>query len=217
MSPRKSNPATSVSTLLTSLPTDDLSFMLANGQARYRSYEENVLLYLPGDPCIAIDLVVEGEIAVDKLDETGRLTRIIQFGAGEVFGANLVFSDLKIYPFTVTTLKKTKLLQFEPNALIQLAMKDRHVLESMLKAISTKSFVLSRGMDYLSGRSIEDKIRIYLKQNLPPDVKRLELNLSKKALAEYLGVSRTSLSRTLRLMKEAGVIDFDRSSITFLE
>jgi DNA-binding transcriptional regulator LsrR (DeoR family) len=40
--------------------------------------------------------------------------------------------------------------------------------------------------------------------------------ITKKALAEKMGVQRTSLSRELAKMKEDGIIDFDKKTITLL-
>ncbi len=216
MSTSKNTPSLPVQSLLQVLPESILTEWLSTGEARYHSFEAEAIVYLAGDPCSAVDLVAEGEIAVEKLDEEGRLTRISQFGKGEVFGANLIFSGLKVFPFGVTALKPSKLLRVESEALIKLAMQNRSVLLSLLKAISIKSFALSQGIDYLTGRSIEDKVLIYLRQNLPQGMTRLELTLTKKALAEYLDISRTSLSRALRQMKASGIIDYDRTSITLL-
>ena len=217
MSMSKTTPSPHIQSLLQILPEGILTEWLSTGEARYQTFEAEAIVYLAGDPCNAVDLVAEGEIAVEKLDEEGHLTRISQFGTGEVFGANLIFSGLKVFPFGVTALKPSKLLRVEPEALIKLSMQNRAVLLSLLKAISIKSFALSQGIDYLTGRSIEDKLLIYLRQNLPPGTTRLELTLSKKALAEYLDISRTSLSRALRQMKASGILDYDRASITLLK
>lgn len=204
-------------TLLQVLPEAVLSEWINTGTARYVKFDESALIYLAGDPCTAVDVVAEGQIVVEKMDEEGRLTRISQFGAGDVFGANLIFSGLKVFPFGVSALKPSKLLRIDPEALIRLAMANREVLLSLLMAISIKSFALSQGIDYLTGRSIEDKVLIYLRQNLQHGQIRLQPALSKKALAEYLDISRTSLSRALRQMKSDGLIDYDRSSITLLK
>jgi DNA-binding transcriptional regulator LsrR (DeoR family) len=46
--------------------------------------------------------------------------------------------------------------------------------------------------------------------------KIIKLNLTKKALAEKIGVQRTSLSRELSKMKKDGLILFDTNYITIL-
>jgi DNA-binding transcriptional regulator LsrR (DeoR family) len=45
----------------------------------------------------------------------------------------------------------------------------------------------------------------------------IKLNMTKKALAEKIGVQRTSLSRELAKMRKDGLIVFDRTSITLLK
>ena len=203
--------------LLDALSVSQVNTWCSEGKARLVALEEGELVYQAGDPCTGIDLIQEGEIAVEKLDEEGRLTRISQFGSGELFGANLIFSDFQRYPFSVTAIRPTKLLRLDPEALLQLAMRDKTILRSLLYGISAKSFVLSQGIDYLTGKTVEDKIMIYVKQNLSHGQRHLTLNLTKKSLAAYLDVSRTSLSRTLSQMKASGRIDYDRHSITLLE
>jgi CRP-like cAMP-binding protein len=46
---------------------------------------------------------------------------------------------------------------------------------------------------------------------------RIQLGITKKALAERIGVQRTSLSRELAKMKADGLIDFDDKTITLLK
>ncbi|MEA4939555.1 MAG: helix-turn-helix domain-containing protein, partial [Christensenella sp.] len=44
----------------------------------------------------------------------------------------------------------------------------------------------------------------------------IKLEITKKALAERIGVQRTSLSRELTKMRDEGLIDFDSESIKVL-
>ncbi|NLZ83309.1 MAG: winged helix-turn-helix domain-containing protein, partial [Clostridiales bacterium] len=44
----------------------------------------------------------------------------------------------------------------------------------------------------------------------------IKLNMTKKALAERIGVQRTSLSRELAKMRAEGLILFDKDAITIL-
>ena len=47
--------------------------------------------------------------------------------------------------------------------------------------------------------------------------KEIKLNMTKKELAERLGIQRTSLSRELNKMKKDGLIDYDAHSITICD
>ena len=61
----------------------------------------------------------------------------------------------------------------------------------------------------MSRTSIRDMLMQYLSaQAVIQKSMSIELSLSKKDLAEYFGVARTSLSREMKAMAEAGLIDF---------
>jgi len=47
--------------------------------------------------------------------------------------------------------------------------------------------------------------------------KEIILPLSRKEMAEYLGVQRPSLSREFINMKDEGLIDFERNNVTLLD
>ena len=71
-------------------------------------------------------------------------------------------------------------------------------------------------MHYVN-RTIRESIISYLnfeakKQNSSI----IKLSMTKKALAERIGVQRTSLSRELAKMREDGLIEFNSVSITLL-
>jgi CRP-like cAMP-binding protein len=67
-------------------------------------------------------------------------------------------------------------------------------------------------------RTIRQSIMTYLRrQSQLQKRQRIRLTLSKKALAEMFGISRTSLSRELGRMRDEGLIDFDQKTITILD
>ena len=65
-------------------------------------------------------------------------------------------------------------------------------------------------------KSIRDILMAYLqKQPTGTDGGRIALGMSKKALAERIGIQRTSLSRELQKMKADGLVSaYDHESIT---
>lgn len=46
---------------------------------------------------------------------------------------------------------------------------------------------------------------------------QIQLSISKKELADRIGVQRTSLSRELSKMRDEGIIDYDRNSIILIK
>ena len=46
---------------------------------------------------------------------------------------------------------------------------------------------------------------------------QIQLGITKKELADRIGVQRTSLSRELSKMRDEGIIDYDRNSIKLIK
>ena len=64
-------------------------------------------------------------------------------------------------------------------------------------------------------RTIRESVLRYLEQERKKqNTNRITLDMTKKALADRMGVQRTSLSRELSKMKKDGIVDFDADSIT---
>lgn len=92
---------------------------------------------------------------------------------------------------------------------------DNHeFLRSYLEYVSDHTVILGDRIKHYVNRTIRESIISYLnyeckKQNSTT----IKLSMTKKALAERIGVQRTSLSRELAKMREDGLIEFSPISI----
>jgi CRP-like cAMP-binding protein len=88
----------------------------------------------------------------------------------------------------------------------------------MIKIISKKAINLNKTIEYLSVKSIRQKISYYLLDQYKKNKsKNFMLDMNRNELSDYLNVTRPSLSREMANMKEEGLIDYHRSSIKILD
>lgn len=88
-------------------------------------------------------------------------------------------------------------------------------MRTYLEFTSDRVFILGDKIKHYVNKTIRERILNYIKfEREKQHSNKVMLSITKKALAERLGVQRTSLSRELAKMKEDGLIDFDRDSIT---
>ena len=81
--------------------------------------------------------------------------------------------------------------------------------------ISDRTLVLTDKINTISPRSIRKKVIDFLTEEYRLQGSQIiVLGISKKELAERLGMQRTSLSRELARMKTDGMIDYDTRTIT---
>jgi cAMP-binding proteins - catabolite gene activator and regulatory subunit of cAMP-dependent protein kinases len=84
----------------------------------------------------------------------------------------------------------------------------------MLKLISDKTLMLNKQVEYLSMKSMRGKISSFLiEQYKKTGYTTFILPMMRNELADFLNVSRPSMSREMGRMRDEGVIDFHKSSI----
>ncbi|MBP7401515.1 MAG: Crp/Fnr family transcriptional regulator [Clostridia bacterium] len=204
--------------LLSGIPRTVFETMLRDGDVRIRRFGAGEIVHLAGDPCDAADIVLEGRAGIERIGENGDLLVVADFGPGDVMGANLVFSAGPEYPMNIAARMPVVLLSFRREPLLESLSRHPEFLRRFLLAMSVNAGVLSGRIRDHQRRTIRDIVMTRLRDHRSATGERkLKLNLTKKELAEQIGVHRTSLSRELQKMKAAGLIDFDQRSITLRE
>nr|WP_286672848.1 helix-turn-helix domain-containing protein [Anaeromonas gelatinilytica] len=88
-------------------------------------------------------------------------------------------------------------------------------MSELLKSISNKTLIISNKIHDISLKTIRDCILDYLKYEYKlQNTLTLKMKITKKEWAEKIGVHRPSLSRELMKMKQEGLIDYTRNTIT---
>lgn len=224
--------------LMKSLSHEDIEYYLDTKKFKVISYVKNSVIHLDGQLCRSLEVILSGRVAVDRIDESGNLLTISEFFSDDILSGNLLFSKNPYYPMTVTSVLPSDILEIDKELLFELFCKNPVFLKSFLEFISDHAFILGDKIKHYVNKTIRESILSYLdyeskKQNsqqirtqerfaflqdgTPKHSKVLiRLPLTKKALAEKIGVQRTSLSRELAKMKKDGLILYDTDSIELL-
>lgn len=204
-------------TILGVLPPMLLEDYLANGQFQRQSYNKNEIIHFEGDPCRQIEIIIEGQIVIERIGLAGDLMTVNHFHPGDIIGANLIFSSGDSYPMTITARKPTQVIIVEKDVLFELCNSYPAFLMQFIKVISDLSVLIVTKMKNRISRTIRQSIITYLNKQYQLQKKpAIALTMSKKSLAEMFGVSRTSLSRELQKMEAEGLISFDAKTIVIL-
>ena len=208
--------------LLTSTPLfkgvaeADLKSLFEGGHSLKR-YEQGSLIYLQNEQCTSLDVILQGSVTVQKIDIEGRILPINDFQAGEVLGENLLFSRHSAYPMTITATTNTLLLNLRKDELLDLCRQSRTFLENLLESLSGKTLILSEKLKSSVKTIREILIDFLLFEFYAQGSATIQLTISKKDLAEKIGIQRSSLSRELNKMRQDGLIQFDARTITLVD
>lgn len=201
--------------LFSGLSKDELTSMLEEHPHSVTRSQKGQIIHMQGDACHTVDIILDGEVAVQRIDAEGHVLTIEVFPTGDVVGANLIFATHNAYPMTVVARTDVQLLHLPRETILSWAQGCRTFLSLLLHAVSDRTLVLTDKIGTLSHKSIRRRITDYLHSEYRTQGRAvLVLGMAKKELAERLGMPRSSLGRELLKMREDGLIDYDAKSIT---
>ena len=81
------------SPLLNCLPKEEVHSCLKDGSFRISTYGKNNIIHFSGEACRSLEIILTGQVSVERIDEEGNLMNIAEFYADEILGGNLLFSQ----------------------------------------------------------------------------------------------------------------------------
>ena len=205
------------SLLLGSFSIEEVHACLKDGCFRISNYGKNSIVHFSGEVCLKLEIILSGHVSVERIDEGGNLMTIAEFYGNEVLGGNLLFSKKPYYPMTITAKQPTVILGIDKERLLTLFSDNPTFLRRYLEFVADHTTILGDRIKHYINKTIRECITAYLvneRQN--QNSNRMKIPITKKAWAERMGVSRTSLSRELAKMKKDGLIRYDSKFIELL-
>lgn len=186
------------------------------GNLIVKHFHKNETMIHAMQACDSIYVVIKGTFIAYALHENGSYTTVFQFKKAAMIGANLIFSDSPIFPFTIYSEQPCEVLQIKKVALLDFLSNQTFML-LFIKAIASNSLGLSNKVSMFTQNTLRNNILQYLKhQAYIQKSSTITLPISKKAWADYLGVQRPSLFRVLKDLKAEGILLIDNKTITIL-
>lgn len=199
--------------LFNQVPEAELQKLLEQG-SQIEAYDKEEIIYLQNEVCDNLDVILRGAVTIQKIDYDGKVMTLSQFRTGEILGENLVFSKQNNFPMTISAKEDTELLHIKKQAILELCQINRDFLLNLLESLSGKTLILSERLKS-SAKSIRQILTEFLLiEHYSQGSQKIQLGMSKKELAEKIGIQRSSLSRELNKMRQDGLIEFDAKCIT---
>ncbi len=200
--------------LFSGFDKDTLSDLLGR-EALIQNFTSNQIIYLQNEKANTMDIILEGTVIIQNINEKGNTLSIVSLSSGDMLGGNLIFSDKNEYPMTLIAKTNTRLLRMRRDMILNLCQTDKTFLVHLLELFSDKALVLTTKIHSLARKTIREKIMDFLIfESNRQKSKKIILTISKKELADRFGIERPSLQRELRKMRDGGLIDYDAKSIT---
>lgn len=204
--------------LFAGVATSDLLAMLDCLEPKFVAYRKNDFIALSGEKFEAVGILLVGEAAVIKENAMGNRVVMEILKPGAIFGEIVVFTEDPTWPNSVIAQEPSKVMFISCHKILGQCHKvcpwHRLIIQNMLKTVAEKAILLNKKVEYLSIKGMRGKIAAFLLDQYRKTGKTtFNLSMNRNEMAEFLNVSRPSMSREMGRMKKEGIIDFHLSSV----
>lgn len=175
-----------------------------------------------GDTLEEIEIVVSGAVAVTKETPAGERIVLNKILPGGIFGEVAALSDSKRAPATIFAAEDSTVLLIHPekiwNPCRNVCVWHTRLIENLVRLISGKALYLNQKIGYLAIKSMRGKLCTYLYGWYQKTGKtEFSLPFNRNELADFLNVSRPSMSRELGRLRDEGILSFSGNHFKILD
>ena len=197
------------------LDTEEIMDFLLCSNAELKEYSKGEIIISQGDRINKIGILVSGKAEAMKIDPYGNAYLAAQVSDGNLFADLLAAGDGRESPVTVIATKDSVACMIPWKSVLIRCEKNCHkhniILENLIRVFSNKFFELFSRIDCLTARKVEDKVLTLLEKYRKDGENTVRLPFDREAMANYLAVDRSALSRELSRMKAKGIIDYNKN------
>jgi CRP/FNR family transcriptional regulator, dissimilatory nitrate respiration regulator len=196
----------------------ELEKFLNDNLYRIKSYEKEEYALYSNDTCNDLPLLITGTVRGEMSDLSGKMVKIEDITAPAVLASAFIFGPLNKYPVDVIANEPSKILFIPKDSLLKIFSTYPSILKNFLDDISNRAQFLTRKIRFLTFRTIREKLANYLLElSQRSNNEQFMLPMTQTKLADFFGVARPSLARTLSELVKEKIIEIERNTIKIID
>ena len=186
--------------------------------ARTRRIEAGAVVQDQGETGHHIHLVVSGLLRMVVRDPDGRSITVRYCRTGSLIGVASLFGPDFVLPVTIEALTPVELVDLRPGTVTELAGSDPRVATALLAEVSERVQRFVEEIPLASFATVSQRVARHLLDLAAatdggPPVARI----TQEQLAEAVGTVREVAARTLRALRDQGLVRTERNRITIVD
>lgn len=191
----------------------DAQHLLNRLPSRIETYQKDAVIFRGEEIIHELGIVLKGQVLIGKETRSGNLTLIALLDPGSLLGEVMALTNNPISNMVTANTEGTQILFLPVDAI----MKEPKLHRNLTLLVARKALYLNKRVYYLQLKSIQGKIsKFILEESDKEGTDTFTTSFNRQTMAEYLNVSRPSLSRELGVLKKNGIIDYYKGSIKVL-
>jgi CRP/FNR family transcriptional regulator, dissimilatory nitrate respiration regulator len=200
---------------------DEISHMMGCIAPRTADYAKGELITQAGGTMREIGIVLAGSVDIIKETPLGERVVLNKMKPGGIFGEVAALADAQRAPATIFAPEKSTVLYLLPERMLSSCQNvcpwHKRLTANLVHLVADKALYLNRKIDYLVIKGMRAKLCTYLyEQYSKTGSLRFTLPFNRNELADFLNVSRPSMSRELGRMRDEEILSFSGSVFELL-
>ncbi|WP_415712938.1 Crp/Fnr family transcriptional regulator [Maridesulfovibrio sp.] len=182
--------------------------------ATVSDFSKKSVLFSEDNSSKGLHILLSGKVKLFKISDDGKEQTIFVFGPGEPFCLCSVFSD-GLLPANMGALEDSRILFIKPAEYEKLVQEDPTILMSMMKVMSRRLKDAMEMIDSLSLKQVPSRLAAYFLTREKNGL--VKMDISYRELSKIIGVTPEALSRAMKKMAAANLIEVEGNEIKIFD
>jgi CRP/FNR family transcriptional regulator len=176
-----------------------------------KEYKKGEILFFEGDQMESLFIINQGSVKVFKYTKEGKEQILYILSEGDIFGELSLFRSERL-TFNVEALEDLNACVLTKASFEMILSKRPEISMKVLQVMGERLIKMETLIQSLGTKDIEARIATFLLELIPEytksrgHIKEIELPLSREEIANYIGVTRETISRKLGKMQDEGIL-----------
>ncbi|HEX3048014.1 MAG TPA: Crp/Fnr family transcriptional regulator [Bacillota bacterium] len=180
-----------------------------------KKFPKGSLICREGEPLSDLLLINRGKVKVYRISADGKEQILYILTEGDFFGERNLLLEKKMADYNAETMEDTLVCMITGQDCHRLLLDHPEISLKIMEELCERIDKLENLLSSISPRETDNRICLMLLEfrqkygkPQPDGTVIIALPLNREEMANYIGVTRETVSRKLNALKEAGIIDF---------
>jgi len=182
---------------------------------KVKRFEKGEWIAQQGDIVSSLYILLTGSAKTEMISDSGTILNIDIINAPNALAPAFLFAENNRFPVSVIALEDCEIVLIPKESIMKQLTHSEEFLKGFMAFNSNRVHFLSERLKLLSTKTIKGKLAQYILVRTKDT--HFTLDRKQEELAEYFGVTRPSLSRSLSEMVDEKIISLKRKNGTVLD
>ncbi|MDD2299222.1 MAG: Crp/Fnr family transcriptional regulator [Fermentimonas sp.] len=203
--------------LFVNLTKNEIDEILSRSVSDVLVVEKGQHVVRQGDTIHSLYILADGLVRTEMVTKDGNVVEIEFIEPFRPLAPAFLVATENRYPVDVISMQKSQFYIIPKTLWLKEMMINEQLLTNFMKVNSNMTVFLSKKVQMMSIKTLKGKLSLYILENTTPQEDTFTLKRTQSQLAEYFGVQRPSLARTLGDMIREELISIYKRELRVLD